>query len=122
MTRGWPSSISAVVCTPLLGSRSVRRAHSRPQDDGGKSPRIAPHATHRGLAPGRRELAHLDEAEALVAVVVRAVARFEVGGRALLVQPAQVLREQAHPLALSAVVRVGAEQAQLPVRPVAGMT
>src|SRR4051794_10719461 len=93
--------------------------HDRPPEaclDVNRSSRIAPHAPHCGLASRRGELVYLDEAEPLVAVVVAPVARFEVCGHALLVQPGQVRGQQAHPLALSAVVWVRTEEGQVPVR------
>src|SRR3954451_11529736 len=106
-----------------IPNQRMRRTIGPPKAclDVNRSSRIAPHAPHCGLASRRGELVYLDEAEPLVAVVVAPVARFEVCGHALLVQPGQVRGQQAHPLALSAVVWVRTEEGQVPVRPFWGV-
>src|SRR5664280_503816 len=80
---------------------------------------VPPHGGDRRAVLGQVELAAYLETDRLVAGNVHRIGRLQIGGHVLAVDGGEVLRQQRHADARTSVVWMGAEEAQVVVRPLA---
>src|SRR5664280_342698 len=80
---------------------------------------VPPHGGDRRAVLGQIELAAHLETDRLVAGDVHRIGRLQIGGHVLAVDGGEVLRQQRHADARTSAVWMGAEEAQVEVRPLA---